>query len=108
MQLLERLFGEDNAEGTWAVAKFLRKFYSVVAFALIGYVVDRALPPTRRPALRAALIVAAFSAVIEIVQKQRHAHEGLLSNAFDIACGAFGGWLAVAPRTWRLRRRARR
>jgi len=73
----------------------LRKLYSVVAFTLIGFVVNAALPPARRPALRAALIVAAFSALIEIAQKLHHAHEGLLSNAFDVLCGAFGGWLAV-------------
>ena len=73
----------------------LRKVYSVVAFALLGFVVNLALPRTRRPALRAALVVAAISAVIEVAQKLRGAHEGLASNIFDIACGAFGGWLAV-------------
>jgi hypothetical protein len=78
------------------VRVLLRKLYSIVAFAIIGFVVDKALPPARRPALRSALIVAAFSAVIEIAQKLRHAPEGPLSNALDIACGAFGGWLAVA------------
>ncbi len=79
----------------------LRKFYSIVAFALIGFVVDKALPRTRRPALRAALIVAAFSAAIEVAQKLHHAREGPLSNAIDIACGALGGWIAVtATRRW--------
>ncbi|HWT06350.1 MAG TPA: hypothetical protein VN224_11380 [Xanthomonadales bacterium] len=73
----------------------LRKIYSVVGFTLIGFLVHKALPATRRPALRAALIVAAFSVAIEVAQKLNHAHDGLLSNAFDVACGAFGGWLAV-------------
>ena len=73
----------------------LRKLYGVAAFTLIGFVVHKALPPARRPALRAALIVAAFSAAIELAQKANHAHEGAPSNAFDVACGAFGGWLAV-------------
>jgi hypothetical protein len=93
--LLMHLFGEDFNEGPFSALVLLRKFYSVVAFALIGFVVDKALPATRRPALRAALIVAAFSAVIEVVQKLHGAREGPLSEAIDIACGALGGWLAV-------------
>jgi uncharacterized BrkB/YihY/UPF0761 family membrane protein len=92
--LLEHLFGEDDGE--WRSALIvLRKLYSLVAFTLIGFVVHKALPPARRPALRAAVIVAALSALIEVAQKLRHAHEGLASNAFDVLCGAFGGWLAV-------------
>jgi hypothetical protein len=92
MHLLMRVFGEDD---TAFAAVLLRKFYSVVAFALLGFLVDKALPRTRRPALRAALIVATFSAFIEVAQKLHYAREGLLSNAFDIACGALGGWLGV-------------
>ena len=93
--LLEHLFGED--EGGWRSAVFvLRKIYSIVAFTLIGFVVHKALPPSRRPALRAALVVAAVSSLIEVAQKLRHSHEGLASNAFDVLCGALGGWLAVA------------
>jgi uncharacterized BrkB/YihY/UPF0761 family membrane protein len=92
--LLEHLFGEDD--GGWQSAVVvLRKFYSIVAFTLVGFVVHKALPPARRPALRAAVIVAALSALIEIAQKLRHAHEGIVSNVFDVLCGAFGGWLAV-------------
>lgn len=92
--LIEHLFGEDDGEWMSALV-VLRKLYSIVAFTLIGFVVHAALGPARRPALRAALIVAAFSALIEVAQKLHHAREGLASNAFDIACGAFGGWLAV-------------
>ena len=104
--VLMRIFGEDDA-GT--VATLLRKLYSVVAFALLGFIVQLALPRTRRPELRAALIVAAFSAVIEVVQKLDGAHEGLLSNALDVACGALGGWLgAVVARTVSAAARRRR
>ncbi len=92
--LLEHLFGEDDGEWRSALV-VLRKLYSIVAFTLVGFVVHKALPPARRAALRAAVIVAALSALIEIAQKLRHAHEGLASNAFDVLCGAFGGWLAV-------------
>ncbi|HEY0395646.1 MAG TPA: hypothetical protein VGD01_14200 [Candidatus Elarobacter sp.] len=104
MRLIERVFGEDADEGPFAVHVVLRKLYSIVAFALIGFVAHRALPPARRPALRAALVVAAFSAAIEVAQKLRAAPEGLVSNAVDVACGALGGWLAIAvPRLIRRR-----
>ena len=93
--LIERVFGESSDEGPFAITTLLRKLYSIVAFTLVGFVVHKALPRARRPALRAALIVAAFSAAIEVAQKQRDGNETLLSNAIDIACGAFGGWLAV-------------
>jgi uncharacterized BrkB/YihY/UPF0761 family membrane protein len=92
VHVLTRVFGEDDSA---AAATVLRKLYSIVAFTLLGFVVHAALPRSRRPALRAALIVGAFSALIEVAQKLRHAHEGLLSNAIDVACGALGGWLAV-------------
>ena len=95
-RLLMHLFGEDFNEGPISGLLLLRKFYSVVAFTLIGFVVDKALPATRRPALRAALVVAAFSAAIEVIQKLHGAGEGPLSEALDIACGALGGWLAVS------------
>jgi hypothetical protein len=93
--LLMQLFGEDFNEGPLSALVLLRKFYSIVGFALIGFVVDKALPATRRPEMRAALIVGAFSAAIEVVQKIHGASEGPLSEAIDIACGALGGWLAV-------------
>lgn len=93
--LIEHIFGENANEGPFSVSRLLRKFYSVVAFTLVGIVFDRALPPSRHPALRAALLVGMFSLAIEVVQKLRYAREGVLSNVFDIACGAFGGWLAV-------------
>ena len=92
VHLLTRVFGEEDGAAATTV---LRKLYSIVAFTLLGFVVHAALPRSRRPALRAALIVAAFSLLIEVAQKVRHAHEGLLSNAVDVACGALGGWLAV-------------
>lgn len=98
--LAERIFGEQAArvphERWLSLHVVVRKAYSIVAFAIVGLVVDKALPPVHRRALRAALIVAAFSAVIEIGQKLHHAPEGFASNLFDVGCGAFGGWIAIA------------
>ena len=94
-RLIEHVFGEGDTQG---ITIALRKLYSIAAFTLVGFVLDRALPPTRRPALRAALLVAAISALIEIAQKLHHAPEGPLSNAVDILCGALGGYLgALSP-----------
>jgi hypothetical protein len=73
----------------------LRKAYSVVAFALVGYTAHRALRPTRRPALRAMLLVAAYSLGIEIAQRFEFPGEPNLESAFDVGCGALGGWLAI-------------
>lgn len=73
----------------------LRKAYSLAAFAIVGALADRALPATRRPALRAALLVAVFSGVIEVGQKLHGSTEGRLSNLLDVLYGAAGGWLGV-------------
>jgi hypothetical protein len=105
-RLIEHVFGEESGDGWLTPQVILRKVYALVAFTLIGFVVHEALPPARRPALRAALVVGAFSALIEVLQKLHHAHEGLASNAFDILSGALGGWLAVSVAEAVARRRA--
>lgn len=90
--LLYRFFDEDDAD---TVRIILRKAYSLLAFAVLGFVADKALPRRGNRALRAAVVVAAFSALIEIGQWLHGTREGLASNAFDIGCGAIGGWLGV-------------
>ncbi len=52
-----------------------------------------AFPPARLAVLRGALIVGAFSALIEVLQKLHGAPEGLGWSAFDVGCGAVGGAL---------------
>ena len=85
----------------------LRKVYSIAAFALVGFTADRALAPSVRGPLRAAVLTAAYSAAIEVVQARLGSHEGLAWNAVDVLCGAAGGWLgAVAARIRRSRRPA--
>ena len=82
---------------------FLRKSYSIVAFAIVGLF---AAPLIARPnrVLGDAFLVAAFSVVIEIVQKLTGSEESFKSNLFDVACGAVGGvlgalaWNALRPR----------
>ena len=91
--LLDRFFDDDDAD---TVRVILRKVYSVVAFSVVGFFADKALPRRGNRTVRATLAVATFSALIEIAQYLHGTREGLLSNAFDIGCGAFGGWLGVA------------
>jgi hypothetical protein len=91
----------------WSWHVLVRKTYSIGAFALVGFTADKALGPSTRPALRAALLVAAYSGAIEIAQAWGGSHEGLRWNAFDVLCGAVGGWLGVtAERIVHARRRA--
>lgn len=90
--LLYRFFEDDDAD---TVRVILRKVYSVIAFAVVGFFADKALPRRGKRALRATLAIAAFSTLIEIAQYLHGTREGLLSNLFDVACGALGGWLGV-------------
>jgi predicted membrane-bound mannosyltransferase len=84
----------------------LRKVYSIAAFALVGFTADKALGASAAPAIRGALLVAAYSGMIEIVQAARGSHEGVAWNVVDVLCGAAGGWLGVvAGRITRSRRR---
>ena len=78
----------------------LRKAYSVAAFALVGYLLRRSLTERGRTAVVVACVVgvALYSALIELGQALLGSHEGLAWNAFDVACGALGGSIAVADR----------
>jgi hypothetical protein len=90
---------------SWHV--LLRKAYSIAAFALVGFSADKALGPSARPLLRAALLVAAYSAAIEVAQAWHASQEGVWWNAVDVLCGAAGGALGViAARIIRSRRRS--
>ncbi len=80
----------------WLSVHFwLRKVYSVIAFTIVGFAAQRALAPVRRPIVRAALLVGGYSLSIEIGQRVFDGYEPELESAFDVACGAVGGWLAV-------------
>jgi hypothetical protein len=89
---------------SWHVA--LRKTYSVVAFAVVGLTLDKALGPSRHSVRRATLIVALYSVAIEFVQWIKGSHEGLGWNTFDVLCGALGGALGTLALKVRTKRRA--
>ena len=75
-----------------------RKLYSLIAFALLGYLVNRAYDQSM---WSTAIWVAIFSASIEAGQDLGGSTQGPAWNAFDTLCGAVGGaagaWVAGAP-----------
>jgi len=79
----------------------LRKIYSIIAFAVVGYPAARARALAGRSAtpLIIGAMVAAYSAIIEVAQFGLDPPwEGFVSNLLDVAYGlaggAFAGWLA--------------
>ena len=93
---------------SWHVV--LRKAYSIVAFATVGYALRRALAENGRTklVLPCILWLAAYSATIEVLQFAYGSKEGLGWNTFDTFCGALGGALATIDLwTARLRTSAR-
>src|ERR1700686_3282715 len=89
----------DATSPTWlSWHVLLRKSYSVIAFALVGYLLRRALKEYDRPdAIGTCVLgITAYSAAIEIGQAVVGSHEGLLLNAVDVACGTLGGALACS------------
>jgi hypothetical protein len=107
--LAARLFGDTGSRfgRPFGISLHIlvRKFYSVVAFAIVGWTAQRALPPSSKPALRMTILVALYSAAIEYGQWLEGSTEGLRWNTVDVACGALGGYLAI--RVGRLVRRPR-
>jgi hypothetical protein len=73
---------------SWHVA--LRKLYSVIAFAVLGLLVARGIPPRSRVWMT-VLILAIYSAAIEVGQYLTGVREGLVWNTVDTLCGALGG-----------------
>lgn len=76
----------------------LRKAYSIAAFALVGFMADKALGSSARPVLRGALLVGLYSAAIEVTQALLGSKEGLVWNSVDTLCGVAGGALGVLAR----------
>jgi len=99
---------EVTTPTAWSYHVLLRKFYSVVAFAVVGFPITRARQLTGRSASVSSIgwLIAAYSTVIEILQYFLDPPpEGLPSNALDIACGFLGGAIAAwaASRIFRVK-----
>ncbi|GAC1429176.1 MAG: hypothetical protein NVSMB5_23710 [Candidatus Velthaea sp.] len=82
----------------------LRKAYSIVAFAIVGFSFVWALQLPRRSIIPvSAIAIAIFSGAIEIGQESVGSHEGLQSQIADVMCGAIGGWaggLFALTKSW--------
>jgi hypothetical protein len=97
------LFGADGDAGASAISHpawlslhiVVRKLYSIIAFAIVGFCAQKALGPARRPMLRAVLLVAAYSLSIEVGQRLFVGIEPFLEQLFDVGCGALGGAIAI-------------
>lgn len=89
---------EATSPTAWSYHVLVRKFYSVVAFAVVGFPITWARRLVGRSTSVSSIgwLIAAYSTVIEILQYFLDPPpEGLLSNAIDIACGFFGGAIAA-------------
>ena len=73
---------------------FLRKAESLIAFTVVGVLVAWTIGPRRSLPVTLAVILAAYSALIEIGQRLTGTHESLRLSLFDITCGAVGGLVA--------------
>ena len=91
---------------SWHVV--LRKTYSIVAFAIVGYLLRRTLGEYGRAEGRSTIVacilgVAAYSAAIEVGQFLHGSQEGFTWNVIDTVCGAIGGTISVADLIFRRR-----
>ena len=75
----------------------MRKVYSVGAFALVAYLISRALAQVGivLPMRVVIAIGAIYSGAIEVGQFNVGSVEGPWWNLFDVACGAAGGLIAA-------------
>jgi hypothetical protein len=89
---------ELTSPSTLSFHVWLRKSYSIVAFALVGYLFRRATLEGggKHPIAAAILGTALYSAIIEVGQAFVGSKEGLSWNAVDTLCGAIGGTVGAA------------
>jgi len=74
----------------------LRKIYALLAFALLGFVLERSKLRRVHGVLAAAIVIAGYSWAIEIGQTFiSHSTETLASHVFDVASGFVGGALGA-------------
>jgi hypothetical protein len=88
-----------NATSPWEFGPHvvMRKVYSVGAFALVAYLIARALAQVGivLPMRVVIAIGAGYSGAIEVGQFTMGSLEGPWWNLFDVACGAVGGLIAA-------------
>jgi hypothetical protein len=100
-----------TSPGSWPTHVVVRKLYSLACFVVLGYLFSRVVPrmPPLLSGMRAAVIVAMYSAAVEIGQRLTGSRESLKWNAVDVALGFIGGAIggALASVRWRRESAAR-
>ncbi|MDQ6766496.1 MAG: hypothetical protein M3Z41_01650 [Candidatus Eremiobacteraeota bacterium] len=82
----------------------LRKSYSIVAFAIVGYLLSQSLTVShlKKSTLSVALAIGLYSLLIEVIQTIGGSQEGLMWSGVDVAFGIVGGYLGALVRDrWR-------
>lgn len=76
--------------------ELLRKVYAVLAFALLGFLLERASVPRLRGVTAAAIVVGVYSYLIELGQIGfNQVQETFAQHGFDVASGVAGGALGA-------------
>jgi hypothetical protein len=99
---------EVTSPGSSPAHIIVRKLYGLACFTLLGYLFSRVTGrgPVLATFVRAAVVVALYSAVVEIGQHVTGSHESLKWNAVDVALGFIGGAIGGALALVRWRRRS--
>lgn len=97
MALSDDVYNLTSPPGPFQI--LLRKTYSIVAFALVGWLFARALTASgkRSSILTVAVCIAAYSGLIEVGQQLGTSQESLGWHLFDVACGFIGGVIGSLP-----------
>jgi peptidoglycan/LPS O-acetylase OafA/YrhL len=80
----------------WGLNVVLRKIYSIVAFAIVGFLLARVRNTNRQDVLAVALLIALYSLAIEVTQYALGSAEGFYWNLIDVFCGFVGGYTGGA------------
>ena len=76
--------------------ELLRKVYAVLAFALLGFLLERSRLPRLRGVAAAGIVIALYSYLIELGQIGfKHVQETFAQHGFDVASGLAGGALGA-------------
>lgn len=77
----------------WGLQVVLRKTYSVLAFAVVAFLLARLRRSTIADVFPVALMLALYSVAIEAAQALLGSREGSYWNVVDVLCGFLGGML---------------
>jgi hypothetical protein len=81
---------------TWPQHELFRKIYALLAFALLGFLLERSNLRRVQGVIAGGIAIAVYSYVIELGQIGfKHSTETFAEHSFDVASGLAGGALGV-------------